>query len=236
MLSLMSTCSSSAVEHAAMERAVRDFLIPHLYRAMALKPSDTAAKQLDAFKQGDGPVMRAGKRGQKAARFAQKSAQARAASATAGGAAQKREPDERGIVPDPSETNVVYNICNDALDDDDFGAALAACPQVVKLFEQQVRYALVLIRAHLAQHGRWGDRYDSRGRPPHLPNPPPQMTSVLHQQNQQKKEVKGGPDGDTAGGEKALLNKSSSTEGAAPTPPQQPRSDAEEAVPEAEHE
>lgn len=50
MLGMWWVCSNSA-EHATMERAVRQQLIPYCYRAMALKPTANAKAQLEAFKQ-----------------------------------------------------------------------------------------------------------------------------------------------------------------------------------------
>ena len=42
----------------------------------------------------------------------------------------------------PVDVEVVYNICNKALDEEDFAEALAACPMVLDLFTEQMRSVL----------------------------------------------------------------------------------------------
>lgn len=102
-----------------MEKLVRGTLIPYCYRSIALKPSASVKAQMEAFKAAKPNKPGAG------------GEEARAA----------REPSTTGMAPGgrEAETEVVYNICNEALDEDDFGEALAACPQVLELFGDQMR-------------------------------------------------------------------------------------------------
>ena len=143
VLSIMTTCCSNMGDHAVMERAVRNELIPYCYRSIALKPSAATKRQLEIMR-STAPVIKMSKRQQKQAKAAEEKAAQEAArnKGTPGEEGADKATAGRTATIPSTETDVVYNICNEVFDEDDFGEALAACSSVVVLFDEQMKTIL----------------------------------------------------------------------------------------------